>query len=446
MTSVAERIIIPYCPRAQQQALHDAMDTARFGAIVCHRRFGKTVWAINHLQKAALLNTQRAPRYAYIAPTYRQGKQAAWDYMQHYAAPLPQSVNHSELRIDYANGAQVRIYGSDNPDALRGIYLDGVVCDEYGLMDPRLWGEVIRPLLSDRGGWAVFMGTPNGKNQFWDIVQTAKTEPGWLFREYKSSQTGIIPAHELEAARRVMTADQYQQEYECSFEASVKGSIFGQEFAAAHEQGRVCRVPVDPALPVDTDWDLGVDDRTAIVFSQSLYSGEVRIVDYYENAGVGLDHYKAKLLEKGYAYGTHYAPHDIQVTELTSGNTRLEIARKLGIPFLPCERVQSKGESIHAAKMLFPRCWFDAERTKDLLSALQSYRWDWNAKIKDFTPRPLHDWASHAADAFQGLSYRQYAPKRKPERVAAAELRRAQRDPGESFTWQRRELPRGGYQ
>ena len=302
--------IVPYTPRPLQRALHRALEAHRFVVGVGHRRFGKSVLAVNHLQKGALTGKRQRPRFAYIGPTYRQAKAVAWDYMQFYAKAIPGIVvNQQELRIDYPNGGQVRIYGSDNEDSLRGIYLDGVVLDEYGLQSPRVFSEVVRPALADRGGWALFIGTPNGKNQFYEIVQQAKrAEPGWFSAEYKASDTGILSAEELTAARSVMTADEYAQEFECSFQASVRGAIYGTELDALRAAGRICTVPHEPTLPVDTDWDLGVGDATAIWFSQSLRSGEIRIIDYYEASGEGLPHYAQVLKERAYTYGDHWAP------------------------------------------------------------------------------------------------------------------------------------------
>lgn len=443
-TAVVE---IPYAPRPLQRVIHEALNTHRFSVAVCHRRFGKTTASLNHLQKCATTLQRPRPRFAYLAPTYRQGKAVAWDFLKHYAAPIPHhTVNETELRIDYPNGGQVRIYGADNPDALRGIYLDGIVLDEYGLMPPNVFSEVIRPLLADREGWAFFIGTPAGKNQFYDIVQYAQIDPTWFFVEYRASQTNILSEHELAEARKVMTADEYAQEMECSFEASVKGAIYGREILAAREDGRITRVPYDPALRVDTDWDLGIGDATAIWFSQSLYSREVRLIDYYEANGYGLHHFIEVLNRKPYTYGAHWAPHDIQVRELTSGHSRLEAARSLGLNFQMTPRVESLEDGIHAARMLFPRCWFDAEKCQKGIEALQHYRWDYNVRIHEFKPLPLHDFASHGADAFRGLAYRHYAPMKHPEAQAAAEVRRAQVDRGEKFSWNRRpSMGRGGY-
>jgi len=395
------------------------MDTHRFGAVVCHRRFGKTVMGLNHLQVAALECPRERPRFGFIAPTYAQGKSIAWDYLTHFSSPIPGvDARVSELAINYPTGAQVRIYGADNPDSLRGLYFDGVVLDEYGLMPPRIFSEVLRPALSDRQGWALFLGTPAGKNQFFDVVQQARADPTWFYGNYKASDTGLIDPAELAAVRKDMTADEYAQEYENSFEASVKGAIFASELEAARTDGRITRVPVDPILPVDTDWDLGVGDATAIWFSQSLRSGEVRIVDYYEASGEGLPHYAHVLTTKGYTYGQHWAPHDIQVRELGSGRSRVETAATLGIRFQVAPNIPLE-DGIHAARMLLPKCYFDDTKAGKGLECLQHYRRDYNTRLNEFKPTPVHDWASHGADAFRTLAVRQQVGKEKSKAMTA---------------------------
>ena len=444
-------IEIPYRPRALQREVGRLARSHRFGVLVCHRRFGKTVMGVNLLQQTALMSSLSRPRAALIGPTYTQGKTVAWDYIQEFARPVPDVRFHqSELRVDYPNGGQSRIYGADNPDSLRGIYLDRAVLDEYGLHPPKTFSEVIGPTLVDRGGAALFLGTPNGKNQFYDIAQRAKAEeadgnPEWFFREYKASETGILDDAFLAAQRKLMTADEYAQEFECSFEASVKGAVYARELQQAREDGRVTRVPYDPALPVDTDWDLGFADATAIWFTQSLRTREVRVIDYYENSGFGLDHYAKLLKEKPYAYGQHWAPHDIQVRELGSGNSRLEAARSMGLSFQVAPKVEDLKDGIHAARMLLPRCWFDAGKCERGLEALKNYRWDYNTRVNDFTALPVHNWASHGADAFRTLAYRHYVSQRHPEREAAAAVRKAQVDTEDRFRWGKRvSYGRGG--
>jgi hypothetical protein len=413
-----------------QRELHDLVARHRWSALVCHRRFGKTVWSINHLQRDATQCAHPRPRYAYIAPTYRQGKAVAWDYMKHYAAPIPgHAVNESELHVTYPNGGQVRIYGADNPDSLRGLYFDGVVFDEYGLQSPTIFSEVVRPALAERAGYAVFMGTPAGKNQFYDIVQVAQREAGWLYRVYRASDTGVLPEPELRAARLTMTEDEYQQEFECSFEASVKGAILGAEVAKARAEQRVTRVPYDPMLTVDTAWDLGIGDSTAIWFVQAVPgSGEVRLIDYYEHAGEGLQHYIQMLQTRGYVYGTHWAPHDIAVKELTSGRSRFEAAASMGLHFRIVPQISIE-DGIHAARMLLPRCWFDAVKCERGLEALQHYQRDFNTRIGEFIARPVHNWASHGSDAFRYLALALRTPRVvDAERAALRVVAASQRD------------------
>ncbi len=405
-------VVIDYEPRPLQWSLHKALNSHRWVVAVAHRRFGKTVCAVNHLIRAALTCTRQRPQFHYIAPTYRMGKQAAWEYLKFYGGFIPgMEKNESELRINFPNGSQVQILGADNPDSMRGIYSDGAVFDEFGLQPPNVFSEVMRPALSDRGGWSLFIGTPNGKNQFQDIANTAKANASgdWRFMEFRASETGYVPQVELNSARLMMTKDEYEQEYECSFEAAVKGSIYGAELQASRAAGRVCRVPYEPVLTVDTDWDLGVGDATAIWFSQSSRAGEVRVIDFYENSGEGLPHYAQVLKAKGYTYGRHWAPHDIQVKEFASGRSRLETAQGLGINFNIAPNVPIE-DGIHAARMLFPRCYFDAEKTKAGLEALQHYRRDYNTRLNEFKAVPVHDWASHAADAFRYLAVRQQTP------------------------------------
>jgi phage terminase large subunit len=429
-------IQIPYLPRTLQKEVARQMRRHRFGVLVCHRRFGKTVLGVNLLQQGALMCEKPRPRFAYIGPTYRQAKATAWDYQQFYARPIPGvAFNQSELRVDYPNGGQQRIYGSDNPDNLRGIYLDGAVLDEYGMHPAKTFTEVVGATLVDRGGWALFCGTPNGKNQFYDIAQHAQLQQSngdqdWFYAEYKASQTGLLDAGYLASARSVMTSDEYEQEFECSFTASVKGAIYAKEMQQIREAGQVTRIPYDPLLPVDTDWDLGVGDSTAIWFSQSLRSREVRLIDYYEASGEGLPHYAQVLQSRGYVYGKHWAPHDIRVRELGSGKSRLEVAAALGIKFDVTPNIGFE-DGISAARVLLPRCWFDAEKCKYGLESLTHYRRDYNTRLHEFKGTPVHDHYSHGADAFRGLAVRHQPPE---ERKKAFQPRPEFYDPGSAGT------------
>jgi hypothetical protein len=392
---------LDFIERPQQSAL--LADPARFTVIVAHRRFGKTVFAIVRLVTAAMHDRKAAPRYAYVAPFYRQAKAVAWDYLKHYARRFADARFHeSELRCDLPNGARISLYGADDPDSLRGLYLDGVVLDEFAQMYPRAWSEVIRPALADRGGWAVFIGTPLGRNALWRLYEQAKTAPGWRAVLHRASETGLLPAAELAAAQAAMSVAEYAQEFECSFDAAIRGAYYGPQLAAAEAEKRIGRVSHDARLPVHTAWDLGVGDATAIWFFQRARR-EVRLIDYYEASGAGLDHYARALQQRGYAYGEHLLPHDARVQEMGSGKTRVETLQGLGIRprVLDAHKLE---DGIDQVRRLLPRCWFDAEKCARGLEALRHYRSDWDAQRQDFRQRPRHDWSSHAADAFRYLA------------------------------------------
>jgi phage terminase large subunit len=318
-------------------------------------------------------------------------------------------VHESELRVDYANGGQVRLYGADNPDALRGIYLDGVVLDEYADMDPRVWSEIIRPALADRAGWAVFIGTPKGRNAFFELWRRAQSEANWFSLMLKASDTGLIPASELALAKRDLSEEQYAQEFECSFEAAVVGAYFGKLMARADAERRIAAVPYDPAAPVWTSWDLGVRDATAIWFAQVI-GREIRIIDYYEASGVDLGHYVRELNARPYVYAGHIVPHDAQARELGTGKSRLEVLASLRLKNLQIAPLHRLEDGINAVRVFLPKCWFDAERCARGIDALKLYRAEVDERRADpsgtplLRPQPVHDWTSHAADSFRYLA------------------------------------------
>lgn len=212
-------IKLDYRPRPQFKPFHDT--EKRWSCIVAHRRCGKTVASVRQLERAALRCSLPNPRFAYIAPLYKQAKDIAWQYVKDGVRPLVEfgaKINESELRVDYPNGGRVRLYGADNPDSLRGIYLDGVVLDEYADMKPSMWSEVIRPALSDRQGWACFIGTPKGRDAFYQVWREAQKDEAWFTLELRATRTGILPESELAAARRQMSESEFMREYECSFD------------------------------------------------------------------------------------------------------------------------------------------------------------------------------------------------------------------------------------
>lgn len=399
----------------------------RWAVVVAHRRAGKTVACILDLIDAALRCDKADARFAYIAPFYAQAKDVAWNYLKRFTAPIPGVQYHeAELRCTLPGNRTIRLYGADNYDRLRGVYFDGVVLDEHADMDPRAWPEVIRPALSDRKGWAVFIGTPKGHNAFYDVYRTACNDNDWLALILRASETGLVDESELEDARRSMTEEQYKQEYECDFEAAIVGAFYGKDITQARDQGRISRVAVERGVPVDVSWDLGVRDATALWFWQRV-GREIRAVDYYESAGVGLDHYAKIMRERDYLYGEQVVPHDIEQTELGSGRTRLETLRSLGFARVKIIPKMNPMERVNAMRMLFPRIWFDAEKCERGIEALAQYRQEFDQKLKAFKPTPLHDWTSHAADSagHYAVAHRdlyiplavndRYARKRKPQ-------------------------------
>lgn len=401
MEAERRRIEIDYIPRPHFRTFHNRIE--RWAVLVAHRRAGKTVATINDVIKRALTDGKPDGRYAYIAPLFNQSKDIAWTYLKKYAEPLlADSPNESELRVDLINGARIRLYGADNPDRLRGIYLDGVILDEYGDMKPAIWTDVLRPALSDRMGWATFIGTPKGKNDFWKIYSDALKDDSWMALMLKASETGLLDANELSEAMKQMGLDRYDQEYECSFDAAIQGAYYADQLRRAEDDGRVGRIPIDRGLPVHTAWDLGVSDSTAIWFVQ-VVARERRLIDYYEGSGVGLDHYAAVLKEKGYVYGRHYFPHDVAVHELGSGKSRVDTLRGLGIT-AEVGIASNVEDGINAVRRMLDQCWIDKERCARGIEALKSYRREYDDKLKDWKSRPLHDWSSHGADALRTFS------------------------------------------
>ena len=349
---------------------------------------------------------QREPRFAYVAPYYAQAKDVAWSYLKRFCALIPGAEpTEGELRIDFAhNGARIRLYGADNYDRMRGIYLDGCILDEAADFDPRAWPEVIRPALSDRRGWAVFIGTPKGRNDFFEIYDRATSDPAWFALKLRASETGILSADELEDNRKMMTPEQFEQEFECSFDAAILGAYYGRELADAEREGRICDLEPDPVLPVHTAWDLGKNDSTSIFFFQVAPNG-IRVVDYYENQNYDLDHYAAVIRERGYRYGTHYLPHDARAKLLGMTRTRLEQLLDLlkGHSFrIVMDHTVIDG--INAGRLTMKSTWFDATKCKFALEALRQYRTEYDEKAKVFRNTPKHDWSSHCADAFRYLA------------------------------------------
>lgn len=397
-----------YKPRPHQAELHKAIDKHRFSIVVAHRRFGKTVAAVNHLIDDALRSKKERPRYAYIAPYRNQAKLIAWDYLQHFTRNIPKTeFNQAELRVDLINGARITLFGADNANALRGQYFDGVFFDEFSQIAPSVFSEIVRPALADRLGWAVFGGTPMGRNHFYDLMLLAADRPDWSVSIYKASDTKVILQSELDAALLEMGQDRYNQEFECSFDAAIVGSYYGDYIKKAEDDQRIGVVPFDGMLRVNTAWDLGMGDDTSIWFYQESPGGQIRLLDYYENHGVGLEHYVRVIQEKaqkgGWILGDHLLPHDVEVRELGSGRSRFDTLVGLGITPTICPRMSIE-DGINAVRVLFPRLWFNVPATQRGLDAVRQYRREYDDKRQVFYEKPLHDWTSHASDSLRYLA------------------------------------------
>lgn len=382
--------------------------------MVAHRRAGKTVACVNELIARAVYSKKKRPVYAYIGPQLKQAKKVAWEYLKEYTAGLVDKVSESELYVRLAhNGAVINIYGADNPDSFRGQYFDGVVLDEYADMHPGVWSSVLVPALSDRKGWAVFIGTPKGKNHFWKIWDKAKNQDNWWRFILRASESRILSEEELQIARGEMTDSEYQREYECDFDAAVPGTYYADIIAALERAGRISlSAEYDPEFPTSTVADLGKSDSCSWWFWQDKPDG-IAILDCYEEQGKDLDHYFEMLDSKPYKFDALWLPHDArQKTLATKRSTAEQFMDRdehdLFRKFTPGERILrlvpnlSIQSGIDATRKVLKDCWFNPRCDKGL-DALKYYHREWNEEMKVFAEKPAHDWSSHYADAFRYL-------------------------------------------
>lgn len=405
------RLTIPYTPRRLFREYHKRPQ--RWGCLVVHRRAGKSVACINDLVRRAIECPLQDGRFSYIAPQLNQAKDVAHAYLKRYTAPLAIKTNEAEIWVEVPNAggftSRIRIYGADNPDRLRGGYFDGAILDEYADMAPSIWGEIIRPMLADRRGWATFIGTLKGRNHLWKLLEAHKDDPEWFTMLAKASETGIIPDDELLALRADMTEAEFQQEFECNPDAAIRGAYWGKELAEAEAAGRMCAIEAVPG-PVHRVWDLGVGDSTAIWWWQAV-GAEIRVLDFYENHGQGLPHYAAVIASKPWAQGDDWVPHDAKVRELGTGRTRVETMISLGLKprLVPDHKVD---DGINAVRTTLPRTWFNMPECRDGVEGLKQYRTDYDEKLRVFKNTPRHDWTSHRADAMRylAMAYREIVP------------------------------------
>lgn len=384
---------------------------------VWHRRSGKDDVALHWAATSAM---QRVGNYWHMLPEASQARKAIWEAVnphtgkrridEAFPLALRQTTREQEMLIRFVNGSTWQVIGSDNYDSLVGSPPIGVVFSEWALADPQAWAY-IRPILRENGGWALFIYTPRGRNHGATFYEGAKGDEAWFAQKLTAEQTDVFSAEDLaqelaEYVREFGKDDgkaRYLQEYFCDFNVAVVGAYYGRLMTEAEEDGRICRVPAERNQTVYTAWDLGYSDSTAIWFAQPV-GRELRLVDYYEASGAPMDHYAKVLQDKPYVYAGHILPHDAEPKQITSDRSMAGSLHALGLRNLTILPQSSVADGINAARNLIPKCAFDAERCQRGIEALRQYRRQWDDRLRTFKQNPLHDWASHGADAFRYLA------------------------------------------
>jgi hypothetical protein len=423
-----------FTPRPYQLPFFRAMDNGKKRAVlVDHRRAGKDKSAFNFMVKEAF---KRVGVYYYFFPTYNQGRKVLWDGIDKegfkFLDHIPKEVrkgdpNQTEMKQQLINGSLIQVIGSDNIDTVVGTNPVGCVFSEYPLQDPSGW-EFVRPILRENGGWAVFCYTPRGKNHGWDLYDMARNNPDWYCELLTINDTfgrgGTVGQDDVEQERRDGMSDNLiEQEYFCSFDAAVENAVFGEQLSLARKEKRICNVPYQVGLPVNTYWDIG-RDGTAIWFAQAVRN-EVRVIDYFQSHQSEMSIDIAELQRKGYVYGTDFLPHDADYKDYKTGKTPKEIATGLGRNVEIVDKI-SKQAQINAGRMLFNRCWFDAEKCKNGINALASWHFGFDEKMRLMSPLPIHDWSSHSGDAYcqMALKHEDQAEWKPKDRYAKKPKRR----------------------
>ena len=396
-------------PRPYQLPILDAIENKGYKRVlaILPRRAGKDITAFNLCIRACL---KKICVVYYIFPTYSQGKKVLWDsitnsgdrILDYIPSSLIESKNSQEMKIRFVNGSLLQIVGSDNYDSLMGTNPQGVVFSEYALQDPRAY-QFIRPILTANDGWALFISTPRGKNHLWSLYQIAMHSDEWFSYKLTVEDTQHISQWDIEKERAegIMSEDLIQQEYYTSFTMGVEGAYYAKYLDRLRLDGRIGDVPWESAFKVHTAWDIGVRDSTCIIFFQTI-GQTVRIIDCYENAKEGLEHYIGVINSKRYSYGRHFAPHDIAVKEWGSGMTRIEKAKHLGISFTVASNIAIE-DGIESVRSSMSKLWIDQTKCVPLLKALENYRQEYDVKRKVYKSCPLHDWSSHFADCMRYL-------------------------------------------
>jgi hypothetical protein len=384
--------------------------------VVAHRRWGKDEVGLHW---AALAASQRTGSYWHLLPEASQGRKAIWDAVnphtgkrrieEAFPPQLRPKRHDADMMIELGNGSTWQVAGSDNYDSLVGSSPAGVVFSEWSLAKPEAW-SFIRPILAENGGWALFLWTPRGRGHATRAFESRRLRPDeWFTLRSPATGTDVFSREQLERERAELIAElgseeegeaRYASEYLVDFDAAAPGAYYASLLAQADREGRVGRVPYDPALKVDTAWDLGIDDYTAVWFFQQA-GREVRAIDYFETSGEGLQAVvRQALAGKPYVFGTHHLPHDVMVRELgAAGRSRFETLGGLGVSPISVGAAMDPEERINAGRLMIPMTWFDAGKCAGGLERLRGYRKRWNRATHSYGG-PLHDQASHGADAF----------------------------------------------
>lgn len=414
------RITIPYnfLPRGYQEPIYDSLpDGFIRGVVIWHRRAGKDKTFINILARESF---KRVGTYFYILPYYKQARLIIWEgmdsngfrFIDHFPEQLIKRKENQQMVLELKNGSIIRMVGSDNIDAIVGSNPVGVIFSEFSLHKPAAW-NYLRPILIENRGWALFNGTPRGKNALWKMYQYSKKDPAWfselltINETYREDGTPVVTEADIQLERQSgMPEELIQQEYYCSFDAGLVGSILGDLMADAADEGRIKRIPWEPNLPVNTSWDLGFNDTNTILFSQNA-GREHWLIDCYSNSRKKAGHYVNVLNSKPYTYGEHFLPHDVEVHEYSTGLTRRETFESLGlnnIITIPKMKVADKyglSEGHNMMRQILPNCYFDEEKCEDMIEGLKTYRREWDEKKESFSDSPVKDWSKHFADNFR---------------------------------------------
>ena len=345
-------------------------------------------------------------------PTYSQAKKVIWDastndgfrILDYIPDEVIAQKNQQEMKIRFYNGSLFQLIGSDNINSLMGTNPKIVVFSEYALQTTEAW-DFIRPILKVNKGTAIFISTPRGRNHFFDLFNMGKTQPDWFVEKLTYKDTGVLTEEDIEKEiAEGMSEELAEQEYSCSFDRGIDGSIYAKLITKMRLEERVGEFKYDPYKVVHTSWDLGWSDKTAIIYFQ-LDCEKIKIIDYDEHSNKTLNWYQGLLQDKPYRYGTHLFPHDVaQVDGLSTGLTRQEILEDLNIQVTKVKRsfIVDGIEAVRA--ILSSRVYIDETKCLELLKSLENYFREYDDKKKIYKDKPCHNWASHGCDSLRYLA------------------------------------------